>query len=353
MEKKKTFILNVFYYGAILGLLLLFCKYLLPVLLPFVIAFVIAAIFQIPAKKIAGTSKKGRKICALFLCFLCYLAIITGLLLLSVKLIRESGNMMTTTAEFYMDTLEPFLKDVSGRLQMTAASVNPGLAEKVEQALEKIMEGIGECISDLSVKAVKWVPGVAKGIPGFLVKIVITIVTSFFFAADFEKMMGLLEKSVPDEKRRNIQKGIESIKHFFGIYLKSYSLLFFITFIELTIGLLVMRIPYAILIALGIAVFDILPVLGTGGILLPWSVILLLMQEVPRAAGILILYLVITVIRNILEPKLVGRQIGLHPIATLLAMFVGLRIFGFVGMIGLPVGLAITVNFRKSGVFER
>lgn len=98
--------------------------------------------------------------------------------------------------------------------------------------------------------------------------------------------------------------------------------------------------------ALAIAVFDILPVLGTGGILLPWAVILLLLGDKMLAAGILVLYLVITVVRNIAEPRLVGKQIGLHPLATLIAMFLGLKILGIAGMVLFPMLLAVLVNIE-------
>ena len=101
-----------------------------------------------------------------------------------------------------------------------------------------------------------------------------------------------------------------------------------------------------------IAVFDILPILGTGGILLPWAAVLFVMGNKPLAAGILILYVIITVIRNIVEPKIVGKQIGLHPLVTLMAMFLGLKTFGIIGMIVLPVSLAVLINLEKNGIIH-
>ena len=117
-------------------------------------------------------------------------------------------------------------------------------------------------------------------------------------------------------------------------------------------GLLFLRIPYAVFIALGIAVFDILPVLGTGGILLPWTVVMLVLGDYPMAVGILLLYIVITVVRNSLEPKIVGKQVGLHPLITLIAMFVGLQLGGLPGLIAAPMSIVILVNMEKSGAIH-
>lgn len=124
-------------------------------------------------------------------------------------------------------------------------------------------------------------------------------------------------------------------------------MLFLLTFAELSIGFLILRIPYAILLGLAITLFDILPVLGTGGFLLPWAAILFLIKNTPLAVGILVLYLIITVVRNIMEPRLVGKQIGLHPLATLMAMFLGLKLVGIVGMFLFPIGLTVILGCKR------
>ena len=108
-----------------------------------------------------------------------------------------------------------------------------------------------------------------------------------------------------------------------------------------------MGIPYAPIIGLMVAIFDILPVLGTGGILLPWTVVLLVMKNFSMGIGMFVLYLVITIIRNTMEPKLVGKQIGLHPLATMISLYVGLKVIGFWGMLIFPTSLAVLSSMRK------
>ncbi len=121
----------------------------------------------------------------------------------------------------------------------------------------------------------------------------------------------------------------------------------FLTFGELFAGLWLLHIPCAGWIALGIAVFDILPIVGTGGILLPWAGIAGFMGDYSLAVGLLILYGVITIVRNILEPRIVGKQIGLHPLAALIAMFAGVSLAGIPGLILFPVLLMVVIQVEK------
>ena len=125
-----------------------------------------------------------------------------------------------------------------------------------------------------------------------------------------------------------------------------------LTFFELTIGLHILGIASALVIAFLIAIFDVLPVLGTGGIMLPWILISFLNNQVKTGVGLLILYLVITVIRNIIEPKIVGKQIGLHPLLMLMCMYLGARLFGFLGIFILPILILIVQNLNDTGIIH-
>ena len=125
-----------------------------------------------------------------------------------------------------------------------------------------------------------------------------------------------------------------------------------LTFFELTVGLHILGIKNALVIAFLIAIFDVLPVLGTGGIMLPWILISFLNNQVKTGVGLLILYLVITVIRNIIEPKIVGKQIGLHPLLMLMCMYLGARLFGFLGIFILPILILIVQNLNDTGIIH-
>ena len=136
------------------------------------------------------------------------------------------------------------------------------------------------------------------------------------------------------------------------VCIRSYALIMSITFVELSVGLTLIGVNRAILVALLIAIFDILPVLGTGGIMIPWVILSALGGDLPHAFALLVLYVIITVIRNIIEPRIVGAQIGLHPVLTLMSMFVGNHLFGIVGLFGLPILLSLLRYLNDNGTIS-
>ena len=124
-----------------------------------------------------------------------------------------------------------------------------------------------------------------------------------------------------------------------------------ITFVELSIGFTIIGLDYAFIIAFCIAIFDILPVLGTGGIMLPWAVITAIRGDIPLALSLLAIYVVVTVIRNIIEPKIVGAQLGLHPVVTLVSMFVGTQLFGVLDFL-IPICLSLLRHLNETGSYQ-
>lgn len=349
---KKRFIINVIFYFIIGIIIFGICKYILPALVPFIIAFLIAALLQIPVKKLSGEVPKKKKWLSILFCFVFCFLVFGLVLFLGISLVKGAGDVVTSASSLYNDKIVPILGEISDRLESVTASVDVSISQKIESIFQELSQNLGQYITDFSVKAVKIVSGGATKIPGIIVKIVITVVATFFMAADFDKIINFFKGFLPKEKEEYARNITEHVKKAIFTYIKSYVLLFLLTFLELSIGFLILRIPYPIILALCIAIFDILPVLGTGGILLPWAVILFIMGKYFLACDLLLLYIVITVIRNIAEPKLVGKHIGLHPLATLIAMFIGLRLLGIVGMIALPVALSVVVNLEKDGIIH-
>lgn len=349
---KKRFIINVIFYFIIGIIILGICKYIMPALVPFIIAFLIAALLQIPAKKLSGEVPKRKKWLAILLCCVFFVLAFGLILFLGISLVKGAGDVVTSASSLYNDQIVPILGEISDRLESVTASVDASISQKIESIFQEFSQNLGQYITEFSVKAVKLVSGGATKIPGIIVKIVITVVATFFMAADFDKIINFFKGFLPKEKEESVRNIIEHVKKAIFTYIKSYVLLFILTFIELSIGFLILGIPYPMILALMIAIFDILPVLGTGGILLPWAVVLLIMGDFFLAGGLVVLYIVITIIRNTVEPKLVGKHIGLHPLATLIAMFIGLRLLGVVGMIAFPIALSVMVNLEKDGIIH-
>ena len=352
MEKKKKFIIDVCYAGVILLLLLLVCKYIFPILVPFITAFVIATILQIPVKKLCKNYPDKKRIVSLFVIIVFFILTVWGTAVVGLKIMDRVIGFLSVAPALYQHELVPALDSVFYEITMAIQSLDASIVQDVDNAFHKFLNNLGNYITDLSVNVVHIVSGRIIGIPGFIIKLVITLISSVFFMLDYDLVIGFFMKCIPEGKKEMVMKFQSYVKNTLLVYLKSYTLLFCMTYVELSIGFYLIGIPYAPIVGLAVAIFDILPILGTGGILLPWVVILLLMENIPMAIGMLVLYLVITVIRNTVEPKLVGKQIGLHPLATLVSMYLGLNLLGLIGMLIFPVSIVVWLNMKKNSALE-
>lgn len=347
MEAKKKFVINAAFYGTILGIFLLVYRYILPIMMPFIVGFCIAALVQLPLKRIRLKSFRHRRLLSGGLCILFY-AILVGLLFFfGASVVAEIGDFARTLPDLFQNQLYPFFVEVADRIQEVLDPIDRSLADWIIELGKTVAQSLGRFATDLSASAVKLVANGAVSIPGIVVQIIIAVVSSFYIAADYDKILALLTNLIPAGKRSFIIDVLHYAKTAVGAFIKSYSILFLVTFLELWMGLLILRIPYALGIAFGIALFDLMPILGTGGILLPWAVIALIMGNFSQALGVAVLYIVITIVRNALEARIVGSHIGLHPLATLVAMILGLRLMGLLGMLLFPICLVAVTNLKK------
>ena len=163
------------------------------------------------------------------------------------------------------------------------------------------------------------------------------IISAFLISAKLPRIKRWLLRRIPKERLRAFLSVLKQMKHTLGSWLLAQTKLMGLTLLLLLAGFLLLRIPHAPLWALGVSLVDAFPVLGTGTVLLPWSLLCLLQQDTARAVGLLGLYATITLTRSLLEPKLVGRHLGLDPLATLMALYIGYKLWGIAGMIFAPL----------------
>ena len=348
MEARKNFVINAAFYGIIAALAIAGYRYIVPILTPFIVGFCVASVVQIPMRRMKFQKNVHRRLVSSALCVAFYAIIISLLILVGVKIVNEIGNFAASLPELFQSGLYPFFIHVAQQLKEILAPIDPSLAEMIIEMGKNAASTITQFVTDLSAGAVKLVASGAVSLPNLIVQIVIAVVSTFYIAADYRMVLEFLKKLIPESKRSIVIQALRYAEKAVLVYIKSYSLMFFITFFELWVGLSIMGISYSFAIALGIAVFDLMPVLGTGGILLPWAAIALVMGDFPRAIGVALLYVVITAVRNAIEPRIVGDQIGLHPLATLVAMILGLKLMGLIGMILFPISLVAIMNLKKS-----
>ncbi len=352
-DPKVKFLIAVLYYGVILLLIYFGIQYALPVVMPFVLAFVIVLLLRGPARRLSGRTRIPERWLRMGFLILFYVLLFGLSALFGARLVSWVGNFIGQIPSLYQNSILPAFDAVSAWAESLAAQFDPALVESIDSAFENLSSSLGSAVTSFSTWAVGRVTNVLTGMPGFIVNLVLMVVSSFYLASDFERVSAAVLRYLPEKWKNLLTKVRGKLKHSFGSYLKSYSLIFLMTFGELLVGMLVLRVPYAPLIALLIAICDILPVLGTGTVLIPWAIIAAVLGHYPMAIGVGILYVVITIIRNMVEPKLVGTMIGLHPLITLIGMIVGARLFGLLGLFGVPVTLSIVVQLERSRREER
>lgn len=352
MEKKRAFLINIGYYGFFVAVLALAGRYLLPVLMPFLVAFILAFLLQAPGAAIErSTGLPKRRICVLLL-ILFYILVFGAVFFGGGKVFSVVRSLVISIPGIYRRDILPLLNYVMEGISASLSRADPFISLQIENSLEQVVQNIGQMVSALSVDILQIVSEYITRIPSTLIRVVITVVTSFYMCADFDRIKDMFFSLLPERGRQfclDVKKyGINMIK----AYIKSYSLLLSMTFVELALGFQILGIPHPMIVALLIAVFDILPVLGTGGILIPWALILAVIGNYSLALGILILYIIVTAVRNTVEPRIVGKQIGVHPLLTLMAMFTGVSLAGLPGLILLPMAVMILVNMEKNGAIH-
>ena len=349
LEKRRRFIINFLYFGILIGLTFCIAKYAMPVISPFLAALFLAYVLRKPIRFLAPRLHLSKKLAAALVVLVFYSTIGVLLALLGVKIFTAIKDMFVGLPAVYTAYIEPFLLQLSDRVETLFFALDPELLATLKTLLQNLATSIGDVLSSLSGYAMSVFSGMASSLPGGFVRLVMTIIATFFIAIDYDAITVYLVRHLR-EKPREV---FFSIKNYVSgtllRYLGSYACIMLITFLELSLGLTILRVDNAFVIALGIAVFDILPVLGTGGIMIPWGLIKLLQGDVSLALGIGVVYGIVTIIRNIIEPKIVGSQIGLHPVVTLMSMFVGVQIFGAIGLFGLPIGLSILKQMADDG----
>lgn len=350
LEKQKKTLIMVAYYGVIILGVYLGFRFLVPPLVPFLIGFLVAWALHRPVVLLSKKLHITQKIPAVLLTSILYSLVVLVVLFAGMQIVSALKELLPQLPEMYTSQLLPFLDSCVENIKSFVGQIDPSFAEEIEILVGNVSASIMQMLSSLSGSVLKSLSGVATGMPAIILKIVLTIVSTFFFSLDYERIIRFLKRLLPEKVEKALHPIKEKTVHSLKVFVRCYFLIFLMTFAELSIGFLIMRIPYAIWIGLIVAVVDIMPVLGTGLVLLPWAAIAALTKNIPLAIGMLLLYVIMTAVRNAVEPKLVSQQIGLHPLATLISMFLGLQLFGIIGLFVFPVVLSLLVQFNRDGI---
>ncbi len=319
--------------------------------MPFVIGWIIAMIANPLVRFLERRLKIVRKHSSAFIVIGVLAAIILGGYFLISKVVMEGIRFARDLPELY------YRAEAEIRLVMENLSrLFQFLPQKTQIALgnlgNNLSQYIGTLIQSIGVPTVEAAGNVAKNIPNILIQIIVTILSSYFFIADRDKMMEQVHMFIPKSVSRSIDLIGNHLKQVVGGYFKAQFRIMGVVAAILLVGFFILDVDYAVLLACLIAFLDFLPFFGTGTALIPWAAVKLFAKEYQTAVGLGIIYLVSQLVRQVIQPKIVGDSMGLNPLLTLIFMYIGFKVNGVAGMIlAVPIGL-ILLKLYEAGVFD-
>lgn len=337
-------------------ILILFCLiFVLPKIIVFFMPFVIGFLLSLIANPLVRFLEKKLKIKRKYGTFLTIVLVIA----LIVFACYGTGVLLAVGIRGFMEYL-PTMSENAG-IELAAAF------EKLQSLLHKIpafanlnvkelsivlQDTLGSLVSDYKEPTFSAISGFATSIPDILVSVIMGLLATYFFIADRDRVIAACRRHIPASVHEKSRLIYDHMLRAVGGYFKAQFKIMIVIYIVIMIGLMILGVNYAWLIGFGIAFLDMLPVFGTGTVLIPWAVVKIFSGNIATAVGMMILYAVSLVVHQLIQPKLVGESVGLDPFTTLFFMFIGYKIKGVIGMIlAIPIGMIVT-TFYHGGAFD-
>lgn len=338
---KKVVIVAVLMSAAIAVFVMI--PQVLVLLLPFVIAYILSVIAS-PVTHLFEKLRLPPSLSSVISILLVAAALFGVSALVVNKAVSELYDFSASIPSLYhsvTDTMAELQGAANDAFDLIPDALSPYVIEAIENigsSLDEVSASIVTTISSLTFRFL-------KNIPAVLIGVVFSILASYFLIRDKKKVKKAIANILGEDISSKITIFKRDLSSAVFAYVRAQCILMSITFVELFIGLSIMGINYSFLFAIVIALVDAIPVFGTGTILIPWALFSLITGNYTLTIGLCILYAVCLVVRQFLEPKILSTQIGMHPLLTLLSMYIGFRFLGIFGMILGPVVTLIIKNF--------
>ena len=323
-------------------------RWIVPLLLPFLIAWGAAALLE---PVVGRMQRRGiARGLAAGLCLLAALAAAGALLWLPLhRLSRELEELSSGFPEI-LARLSDFLSRWEGKLSGWLARLPEGFRDWAERAEHSAADRLADLPGTLSGKLLGLLSGMAAAAPRALLGAVTAVMGTYFISASYPELLHAAARLLPERFLCRMRLLRRDFRRTLGRWLRAQLILLGITFGMLCGAFLLLRVRYALLAALVTAAVDALPVLGAGTVLLPWAAYAFFSGEVPQGLGLVITYGAVTLLNQSIKAKLLGDQLGLHPLAALLSVYVGFRVWGVTGMIVFPILAVSLKQVLDSGV---
>lgn len=347
-QKAARWLTALVYCGAIVGGAWLMVRFVLPWTAPFLLAFAVASALELPVRALVRHGWR-RSIASAVLT----LAVLGILAWLTVKLTVwgiSAVNGFAGEVPGLMEALTENLSRLENRALAFASSAPEGVGQYLETAVQAMGEKFYELPAILSQWALDALARAAQNSPDALLFLVTAGIGSYFISSSFPLVLAFVRAQIPQSVHRRWAGMGQNMKASFGGMFRAQLIMMGLTFFQLLLSFLLMKIKGAAALAALTALIDALPVFGTGVVLVPWGLYCLLLGHSDKGLALLISWVLVTLVRNCAQAKLVGDQIGLDPIASLLAVYVGWQVWGVGGMLLFPLLFVALQQLNERGL---
>lgn len=324
--------------GAYLGV-----RYLLPLVLPFAVAFGLSVLIRPLAARFSARTHIPQKLCAVLLLLLTIGGILLLLGLLCERLVLELGHLferllgeggsISESVQSSVDFFGTITSKIGFLRRIEAGTRFSALRDGFNDMMTDLLSG---ALSSLSGEIPRLAGRMIAALPTVLLVTLITVIAGFYFCIDGDRIFSASASLLPARWRAHLPMLRARVRRISWKYLRAYLLLWCLTVVELLVGFAILRVDYALLLALLIAFVDLLPVFGVGTVMIPWAIVVFIQGNYGLGLGLVILYGVVLILRQIIEPHLLGQSLGLHPLLTLFATYAGWQLLGVWGMLLAP-----------------
>lgn len=332
-------------WAAIIAVLIIF---LVPYSLPLIFAFLTAVLLEGMVQGLISKLrfKRFQAVLAVFLGYVLLIGVIGYNLISTIaqQAVSLSQNTPTFVKDFYSSVIRPLI----GKWEFYSRSLPPEVILQINSTIEKNVN----TLDSLLQSGVSSILNLLTAIPGFLIEMLIYMIALFLFSLELPRLKQKLEQHMKSQTKEKVYLVARQLNKAGMGFIKAQVILSVITFVMAYSGLAILNAPYTGLLSLLIVIVDILPILGTGSVLVPWAIIALLQNNNFLGIGLIILFVVITVVRRVIEPKVYSTNLGISPLASLISIYIGFKLLGIVGILLGPTVVIVYDTLRKANIIQ-
>lgn len=319
-----------------------------PFLLAFFVALALSPLVRWLYKRFR-LPRPAAALCLLALVFVALGALVWALVGAAAGEIAE----LALDWESLLSSLQTLVEDLGDRFSRGISLLPDSLQTAVDVLVARLFEWLETVIPRFLSAGMDYAANVARALPSFAVASVVFVMAAYFFTVDFPHLRSAVTDKLPQGSRFLFSQIKRAASAGFGGYIRSQLILSVGVFFILLGGLLLVRQPYFLLLALGLAVLDFIPIIGSGTVMVPWAVVDVVLGDYRHALGLMAVWGLVALFRRVGEPKILGDQTGLPPLLSLASVYVGMKLYGVAGMILGPVLCLVVLNLIHSGVLDR